>query len=376
MNKHKTVPERPASRKISRRDFQKTLASAGLAVVSMPMLSRVGRAATEHPTVFTWSGYEDENFFQPYVQKYDEQPNFSFFAHEEEAFAKLRAGFEPDLAMPCSYKIPKWRDANFLQPIDESRIKHWPDVMESLKTIPGTVTDGKRWWVCMDWGQTSITYRHDLVDPEYRENPTWGLLWDERYKGRISMMSSLIDGVMVAAIYAGVDNPFDMTEEEVQEVRELLCKQRPLLRYYSDSPSDIQQALASGELVAAVTWNDAYMWLTQDEVPVSFMEPKEGLMTWTCGISILQSADPAKMDMAYDIINSYLAPETGAWEIENWGYGHCNRKAFDRVDAEILNQANLTTNPEDRLASGIFQAPIRNEAQLQTMFQEVQAGLC
>lgn len=375
MDQRKPFQGRPL-RRMSRREFQKTLGAAGLGLVTMPILSRVGQAAVEHPTVFTWSGYEEEGFWSTYDKEYGRLPNFSFFAHEEEAFAKLRAGFKPDVAMPCSYKIPKWRDAGFLQPIDESRIRHWPDVFDQLKNVPGTVTDGKRWWVCMDWGQTSITYRHDLVAPEYREKPTWGLLWDERYKGRLSMMSSLIDGVMVAAIYAGVDDPFNMTDAEVQEVRKVMCRQRPLLRYYSDSPSDIQQALASGELVAAVTWNDAYMWLSQDGVPVSFMQPKEGLMTWTCGISLMKSADPAKLDLAYECINAYLSPEAGVYEIENWGYGHANKQAFQRVDAEILEQANLTTNPEDRLASGIFQAPIQNEAQLQEMFQEVQAGLC
>ena len=367
--------DRRAPRRMDRREFQKTLGAAGLGLVTMPLISRVGQAQTEHPTVFTWAGYEEEPFHQNYVAQHGEAANFSFFAHEEEGFAKLRAGYKPDLVMPCSYKIPKWRDAGFLQPIDESRIKHWPDIFPSLKSVPGTVTGGKRWWVCMDWGQTSVTYRTDLIDPEYRENPTWGLLWDERYQGRLAMQSSLIDGVMVAAIYAGAQDPFNMTDEEVAKVRELMCKQRPLLRTYTDSPSDLQQMLASGELVAAVTWNDAYTWLKQDGVPVTFMRPKEGLMTWTCGIGLAGSADPAKLDLSYDIINSYLSPEAGAYEIENWGFGHANQKAFDMLDAEVLASMDFT-NPTDRLAAGIFQAPIQNEPQLQKMFQEVQAGLC
>ena len=52
----------------------------------------------------------------------------------------------------------------------------------------------------MDWGQASILYRTDLVDIE---EESWGLLWDERYAGRLAMIDSLIHGVMVAAIYAG-----------------------------------------------------------------------------------------------------------------------------------------------------------------------------
>ncbi len=33
------------------------------------------------------------------------------------------------------------------------------------------------------------------------------MLWDPKYKGRLSMADSLIDGVMVAAIYTGAKDP-------------------------------------------------------------------------------------------------------------------------------------------------------------------------
>lgn len=97
-------------------------------------------------------------------------------------------------------------------------------------------------------------------------------------------------------------------------------------------------------------------------------------MTWTCGISLMTGADPAKLDKAYDIIDALLSPEAGAYEIAEFGYGHANRKAFDLVDEATLAARGLTKNPEDRLGSGIFQEPIRNEPELQTMFEEVKTG--
>ena len=69
------------------------------------------------------------------------------------------------------------------------------------------------------------------------------------------MIDSLIDGVAVAAIYAGVD-PWNIdTPEKVERVAEALRLQRPLLRMYTNDMTTVEQALASGELVAAVTWN-------------------------------------------------------------------------------------------------------------------------
>jgi spermidine/putrescine transport system substrate-binding protein len=356
----------------TRRDFNRALASVGLTAVAMPVFTRTAQAQAGHPVIFTWEGYEDEGLHQGYLDKHGASPSFTFFGDEEEAFAKIRTGFNVDISMPCSYKIPQWRDAGILRPIDESRIEHWDDIIPSLKSIEGVVHEGNRYWVCMDWGQTSIIYRHDLVE---LEEESWGLLWDERYRGRLSLMDSLIDGVMVAAIYGGAADPFNMTDEEVERTRELLRQQLPLLRGYFNSPTDIQQALASGEVVAAVAWNEAYNNLAGEGVPVTWMQPKEGAMTWTCGLALMANIPDEKVDLAYDFINAMLSPEAGEYEILEWGYGHANAKAFENVSDEDLAARGLSRDPETLLASGIFQEPIGNEPQLQTMFEEVKAGL-
>ena len=361
------------SGRMTRREMGQALASVGVAVLGTTIMPKLAGAAPEdHPTVFTWSGYEDDGFMGAYMAKYGgEKPNFSFWGDEEEAFAKMRAGFKPDITGPCSYKIPHWNDAGILQPIDSDRLSNWSEQIKSLTEVPGTIINGDRMWVCEDWGQTSITYRTYLVDIE---EESWGLLWDERYKGRLSMIDSLIDGVMVAAIYGGAKEPYNMTTEEVAMAKKLLQEQLPLLRFYSNSMTDVEQALASGELVAAVTWNSSALELTNQGLPVRFMVPKEGAMTWTCGLSLMTDADPKKLDRSYAVIDSYLSKESGYWEIIEWGYGHANARAFDNVTDEQLKARGLTNDPDELINSGIFQEPIGNEPELQTMFEEVKAG--
>lgn len=365
--------EQLATGKMTRRRFNKLLASVGVTVAAFPATSKVASAATEdHPMIFVWEGFEEPGLHPPYAEKYGESPNYSFFGDEEEAFAKIRAGFKPDVTQPCSYKVPIWRDAGIIQAIDTSRLSNWADVVPSLKEIPGIVVDDKRYWIVTDWGQTSVLYREDLVDIS---EESWTLLWDERYKGRLSMADSLIDGVMVAAIVAGAKDPYNMTPDEVAKTKELLQKQLPLMRYYWTSTTDIVQAMASGELVATSAWNDAYTELKREGIPVKFATPKEGAMTWTCGYCLMTDADPKKIDRAYEYIDAVLSPEAGAYEIMEFGYGHANLKAFDLVSDEDLAERGLTRNPDDLLSSGIFQEPIGNEPELQAMFEEVKAGM-
>jgi spermidine/putrescine transport system substrate-binding protein len=236
--------------------------------------------------------------------------------------------------------------------------------------------DGEHKMICAWWGLTSVTFRTDLA-PEYDDpaNHTWGILWDENYAGRLSMIDSLIDGVMVAAIYSGAADPFNMTPEEVQKTKELMEQQRPLLRYYTNDTTSWEQALASGELIAAASWNSTPLNLSKEGIPVAFMNPKEGPMTWTCGITLMNSVPAEKEQRAYDLIDAFLSPDTGEYWIGEYGMGHSNMKSYERFSAEEL--ANRGLPPDDiegYIAGGIFQATIQNEPELQAMYEEVKAG--
>lgn len=366
-----------ATGEISRRKFNSILAGLGVGVMTMPFGWRNAHAAAEdHPTIFTWEGWDSQSHHLEYENKYGEFPNFAIFGDEEEAFAKMQAGAKYDVTHPCSYKVEIWRDAGILQPIDVSRLSHWDELIPSLKEIPGMAVGDDIYFVAADWGQTSVLYRPDLVDEKYQEEETWGILWDERYSGRLSMSDSLIDGVMVAAILGGAENPFDMNSDEVQVTRELLCKQLPLLRYYWTSPTDLENSMASDELVATSSWNDAFTALKAAGVNVKYMKPKEGAMTWVCGFCLMTDADPAKLDKSYDAIDAFLSPDSGVVSILDEGYGHANANAFSLVPEKLLLERGLSTDPEEILSAGIFQVPIKNEPVLQSMFEEIKAGLC
>ncbi len=376
------------SGKYNRRQTNAILGAFGISTMMVPLATSAQEEEvaaescgdSDTPLTFTWSGYDEVHFHQQYIDKYGCASNFSFWADEEEAFAKMRAGFSPDVMAPCTYKLRQWYDAGLLGNIDTSLLSNWGDVLPSLKNLDDTTIDDKLIFVPMDWGQTSVTFRTDLA-PEYadEENHSWGILWDPKYAGRLSMIDSLIDGVAVAGIYAGLENPYDLSDPaEMELVANLLREQLPLLRYYAQSMTDVEQSLASGELVAAATWNSTIVALRGQGLPVDFMKPKEGAMTWVCGLSRSTMNDGHGDDMimkAHEIIDSYLSPEAGAFEIETFGYGHANAKAYDMVSEEQLAERGLSKNPDDLLSTGIFQIAMNPEDQIQGMFEEVKAGM-
>jgi len=376
--KKEDVVEQLATGQMSRRQFNQSLMALGATMVMMPMGSRSAFASSDdHPTVFTWEGWDVPELHQPYLAKHGESPNIAIFGDEEEAFAKMRAGFKVDLTQPCTYKVPIWKDAGIIEPIDTSRLSTWDDIIPSLKTIPGTYEGSNQYFFPTDWGLTSVLYRADLA-PEYIDNESWGILWDPKYKGRLSMADSLIDGVMVAAIYIGAKDPFNMTDDEMAKTRAALKEQLPLMRYYWTSPADIEQALASGELVATSAWNSSYAALKKEGLDVRYTSPKEGAMTWVCGFCLMSDHDPAKLDRIYDYLDAYASVESGVFALTEYGYGHGNINAFAKVEQDspgLLKELGYSVNVNETLNAGIFQAPMGNEPALQAMFEEVKAGM-
>jgi spermidine/putrescine transport system substrate-binding protein len=335
----------------------------------MPLAPKDASAA-EQAIYFTWSGYDVPEVFPAYIAKYGEAPETPLFADNEETFTKMRAGFQVDVTHPCSSMVGRWRDAHLLQPIDTSRLSNWPDVIGELKTLRNTQEAGEQWFVPFDWGQTSITYRTDLVDIN---EDSWSLLWDERYKGRLAMMAAAEDAWWCAAIYAGVDVN-NVTDDDIAKVRALLKKQRPLLRFYQNDMTQVEQALASGELVAAMTWNASPLELTKQGLPVKFANVKEGALTWVCGLVL--AAGAPHYDKAHDLIDAMIGVDPGVFLISEYGYGHSNMKAFEKVEEDVLLARGLSKQPLDILNKGVFVQAVSPElkTKIERDWSEVMAG--
>ena len=357
--------------RLSRRDLNKMLAAAGLSLVAMP-LGRNARAAAGDMTYFTWSGYDLPGLFPGYVSKHGGPPGTALFADEEEALQKLRAGFQADVIHPCSARTRRWREAGVIQAFDTGRLANWADVFEPLKSINGANADGAQWFAPIDWGNTSVLYRTDLFDLQGQEE-SWTMLWDERYAGRLSIGEDITDTGVICGLLVGAENPYDLNDAQLAQTRELLKKQKPLLRFYWSDTTALEQAMASGEVVASSSWNSSVVALRNAGVPVAYAKPKEGILAWCCGLVL--SATSQQVDLAHDLIDAMLSPEAGQWLITEYGYGHSNRKAFELVDVATLETIGLPPDPTAMFETAVFSRENTRLDELQAIFEEVKAGL-
>ena len=360
--------------RMTRRDVNRVLASVGIATVSLPLTGNWAHAET-NLYLFTWAVYDSPELHPAYIEKYGMTPNVSFFADNDEAFTKLQAGYPSDVAVPTSFIVGRYRDAGLLEPIDTSRIEAWGDLFEELTTIRGIVVDGEQWAVPWAWGNSSIIFRPDLA-PEYSgpENNSWAILWDPKYSGRLAQRDGMDAAVIQAALLIGIEDPFNMSDDEIEQIRAKLVEQRELLRFYWTSDSDMEQAVAGGELVAAFSWNSSYARLLKQGINVEWMNPKEGIITW-CDTQVLLNSGSASDDEKYDYLNATLEPIAGKFMIEEFGFGSANKLAFEIADKTLMKEFGYS-DPQSLIEGSVlmeaFDPMVREKCN--TMFEEVKAG--
>lgn len=175
------------------------------------------------------------------------------------------------------------------------------------------------------------------------------------YKGQLASLASAGDVWWCAAIYAGVPYSEIHTPKAFAKIAEVLRKQRPLIRFYSDDTATLDQALTSGEIVASVLWNSSALYLKLAGVPVRFAKPKEGALTYVCGLMLHK--DAPKLDRAYDILDSLISVPTGEFLVNDYGYGAVNKKAFDKFDDVALTERGLSRDPISIIKAGHFSSP-------------------
>lgn len=348
MNRIKFI-DRMSQGKVSRRDMMKGAAAFG---VGMIMLPRLSAAATEL-TVLEWAGYDAADYYKPYTAKHPTPPSFSIFSGEEEALQKVRGGFAADLMHPCNYSVGRFVEAKLVKPIDTAKLSNWKDVFPSLQTADGVLKDGVVVMAPADWGNSSIVYRTDLVDEDFKKNESWGIFYDDKYAGKVAPLNNEVN-IAVTAMIGGMKaaDAFMVKGEQLAALKPMLEKVIKNARFLWDDPTTMTQAMASGEIVAAYSWNDAPKNLTAQGIPVAYAKPKEGYFTWYCGMTILNSGKGDEA-AAHDFVDAWLSPETGKFLIEGSGYGHANMKSFAAADPAAVKAMGIT-DPAEHMASAIL----------------------
>ncbi len=167
-------------------------------------------------------------------------------------------------------------------PVNTDFVPNFADVQEGIKNQDYNSLDGQAYGVPHGRGPNLLMFRTDVL-PE--DTDSWAVIWDQSgpYNGKLSIYDDSIF-IADAAVYLkatqpelGIDNPYQLTEEQFNAAVDLLKQQAPNVGEYW--PGDVAkqiQSYTNGDSVVGTTWPYQVNQLNQADVPIAAIKPKRG----------------------------------------------------------------------------------------------------
>ena len=333
-------------RRLSREDLLKlAAATGGAALVGGPAaVANAARAQLAAESgrlqVLDWAGYGNDggqSMFAAYIKKYPKnKPQFTYMTSEADALGKIHAGLKPDLFRPYVGWVKYFATSGLVQPWDTKLITNFKHLNRFM--VRAGQYGGKQYGIPADWGFDAILYRSDKVKPRAK---SWGLLFDERYKGKIAWFDD-ITMIQMAGLYLGFKNTWNQTDAQLKKSQDLLKSKKHLVKLFWSSETNLWEAFGSGEVWIAYAWPNDWVQMKKKGLKVVYMKPREKPLAWVGMFMLLKGSPRPKLAHAY--VDAWSSTKSAKWLEDNYGYGSANTAA--RPSSSDLLHALKLTNPK------------------------------
>jgi spermidine/putrescine transport system substrate-binding protein len=279
--------------------------------------------------VFDWSGYGNGDYYpdkerlslwQQYADATGDTPQFILFANDDAGYTKAATGaVRFDVVHPCFYKYRDWVDLGAMQPWDTSLISNFSSL--NPKLLQQGVLDGKQYFIPLDWGFIAPIVNLDHVDVK---EDTFGILFDDRYAGKISWVDTS-NMMYIGGLFLGVSNAFDMTDDELAQVRDFLISKKHLVKFLWNQSYDLWLSFKKEEVWIGYAWPDTVGYADAAGMNYLYMTPKEGRVSWVCGMGLAAHTENYRHAHAY--VDSWASTKAAEFLLAWYYYGHTNTEA-------------------------------------------------
>lgn len=305
-----------------------------------PDPSSSAAAAGEPTGTVTLFGYED-NFvpevIDPFLAAYpDLDVQTAVFGSNDEAVTKLQNGFHADVINVCTEETKRMVDLGLIQPIDTSRIEGWDTLFPALKEQEGVVIDGEVYMIPNVGGTSGVIYNPEEVPQgvdSYRD-----LFEDPALAGKVTLEDSASTVIAVTAMALGHEDPFSLTEDDINEIKDYLIAHKSAIRALFKGDADFLSLYRTGEIIAGFGYHDYRAAMTRENIPVEFV-PAEGSLAWLCGVSL--SSQTENLDAAYAAMNHYVSPGTQSFYAESYTYIVSDQRTLEELKPALVEELGL-----------------------------------
>ena len=246
-------------------------------------LTKVGKGEGSL-SLISWAGYVEPEWTKPFEQKTGCKVSDKVAGTSDEMVQLMRTG-QYDGVSASGNASARLVDGGDVDPVNVSLVPNYKTIFSELKDQPYNTFDGVHYGIPHGRGANLLMWNVNDVKPA----PTsWSVILDPKeaakYKGKISAYDDPIY-IADAAVYLkahqpdlGIENPYELNEEQFEAAVDLLKEQRPYVgEYWSDLTKQIS-AFAGGDDSVGTTWQYQYFALKDEGKPVEASPASQGFL--------------------------------------------------------------------------------------------------
>ncbi len=321
-----------------------------IAILSLILIATTGCSDQEKPTisVLNYDIYIDKSLISQFESENNVKIKYDTYATPEEMYIKAKAGASNyDLIISSEYMIERMISEGMVNKLNFDNIPNYKYIGEDFKNQP--YDPNNEYAVPYFWGTLGILYNKKTVDAS---SNSWSMLWDENHSKRIIMMDSQRDAFAAALKLLGYSLN-TVNEKELDEAKQLLVEQRPLIMaYLTDGAPAI---MVTEEADMALVWSGEAVAAISENEDLGFVIPKEGSNIWIDAMFVPSNAK--NQEMAEKFINFLCSTEATIKNINEVWYSTVHTEAIKEVDEELLSNNAFNIPHEDIEKMEMFRDP-------------------
>lgn len=280
----------------------------------------------------TWSDYVSPELIGEFERAHGTKVVVDTFSSNEELLAKLQGGASGyDVTVPSDFMVSIMAAQGLLAELDRAAVPNLTSLDAQLQHL--AFDPSNRYSVPYLWGTVGIGYDSSVVTTP---PDSWAVLWDDRYRGKISMLNDQRE--VFGAVLRLMGQSMNTTDPLVIEAaKQKLIAQKPLVKTYASD--NYAQLLASGDVVLAQGWGGPVARAMADRPSIRYVVPKEGGTIWADCLVVLRSSTQKALAMTF--VNFLIDARVAAATSERLMFAASNRESRAFVKRDILENSAI-----------------------------------
>lgn len=263
--------------------------------------------------ILSWAGYDEPEIIGKFEQENNVKVEFKTYVGGEQMlqfFNQSPAGTFDGIISDGEY-VKKLMELNAIDPLNPADFPNLKDFTETYQKFPGFFQGTEMMAVGTRFGNYGIAFNTKFIKPE--EVTSWEFLTDPKLKGKLAFFDWYLPnmGNTSLALFPDNPNPYDLTEPQLQQVKDWLIKVKPNVALITPNVQDITNAFINESVIAGPVGD----WVIQNVIAdgktnFTAVVPKEGAIRWSEGATVCSASK--NKDLALKWAQYMTLPETQA----------------------------------------------------------------